>query len=73
MNNFFSKIQKGVNDAIQKQNNASSSGGARGGRIGRGSTMGGGRSLGGSKPGKLIHVVLSDPGPLGIKVRQSLS
>ena len=27
-----------------------------------------GNSLGGSQPGKLFHIELQDPGPLGIKV-----
>jgi hypothetical protein len=31
-----------------------------------------GKSLGGSKPGKLIHMELAEPGPLGVKVSASV-
>jgi hypothetical protein len=31
-----------------------------------------GKSLGGSKPGKLIHMELAEPGPLGVKVSSSV-
>ena len=33
--------------------------------------QGQGQSLGGSKPGKVLEIVLPNPGPLGIKVGQS--
>jgi len=32
---------------------------------------GGGQSLGGSKPGEVIHIVLSNPGPLGVEVEKT--
>mmetsp|Transcript_627 Transcript_627/g.794 ORF Transcript_627/g.794 Transcript_627/m.794 type:complete len:387 (-) Transcript_627:166-1326(-) len=32
--------------------------------------QGGGQSLGGTKPGKVIHVVIEDPGPIGVKVEK---
>jgi hypothetical protein len=40
------------------------------GKVFQGSTTfeGAGKSLGGSKPGRLIHFELAEPGPLGIKV-----
>ncbi len=53
MKGFFDKLLKGDNG-----NNTNSNKGSRGG----------GQSLGGSKPGKVIQVELSQPGPLGMKV-----
>lgn len=42
------------------------------GKVFQGSTTfeGAGKSLGGSKPGRLIHFELAEPGPLGIKIEK---
>jgi hypothetical protein len=55
MKGFFDKLLKGDNG--NKNNNSNKPG-----------SRGGGQSLGGSKPGKVIQVELSQPGPLGMKV-----
>lgn len=39
---------------------------------GRKTFQGAGQSLGGSKPGIVIPIVLSDPGPLGVRVRRGV-
>lgn len=43
------------------------------GKVFQGNTNfeGDGKSLGGSKPGRLIHFELAEPGPLGVKVSAS--
>jgi hypothetical protein len=68
MSNFFDKLigkDKQGGDKKKNINNPFAN-------LGKGHKKfgGQGQSLGGSKPGKVIHVTLPEPGSLGVKVRQ---
>lgn len=56
MKGFFEKVQKNLQINVNGTSNQ---------------YRGGGKSLGGSKPGKLIHVSLPNPGQIGVKVEKS--
>ena len=72
MSTFFDKIQKSVDDLVKKSNGATNSRNSSGRFFGRKKDdRGGGKSLGGIKPGKLIRVSLSNPGPIGVKVEKT--
>ena len=58
MKGFFEKVQKNLQ--IDRNRNGIT--------IKNDQYRGGGKSLGGSKPGKLIHISLPNPGQIGVKV-----
>jgi hypothetical protein len=72
--NFFDKLT-GAGDKKKKEDKKPGIKNpfANVGKVFQGNTNfeGTGKSLGGSKPGKLIHFELAEPGPLGVKVRAS--
>ncbi len=75
MNNFFSKIQKGFDDAGQKrqQGRQNSQPPAFRNPFAKKSQFndrGGGKSLGGTLPGRVIRITLSEAGPLGLMVEK---